>query len=70
MLRGIIGEYGSKLCSYKHHTVLITMNCMKKMIDNKVHMFCLLGTLQNLRVQCERVILVQLPSLHCSCTQA
>jgi len=57
-------EYGSELqhhelsCSYKHHTVFINMNRIKKMIDNIGHMFCLLGTLQNLRIQCECVILV------------
>jgi len=40
----------------------------EKMIDLIGHMFCLLGTLQNLRVQCERVILVQLLLLHSCCT--
>ena len=34
------------------HAVLIIMNCMKTILG---HMFCLLGTLQNLRIQCEHV---------------
>jgi len=65
LLRGITVENGSELqhhelyyCSYKNHTVLIVMNCTKKMIDNIGYMFCLLGTLQNLRIQCECVMLL------------
>ena len=37
------------------------------MMDNISHMLCLLGTLQNLRIQCECVIPML---LHSSCTKA
>jgi len=37
-------------CSYKHHTVLIIMQ------DNIGHMFCLMGTLQSLRIQYEHIL--------------
>ena len=57
---------GFKYCSYKHHAVFIVMNCVKW----AQFMFCPLGALQNLLVQCEHPILVQLLLLHGSCTKA
>ena len=49
---------------------IIILIITKKMIDNIGHIFCQLGTLLNLRVQCERVLLMKLLSLHSSCAKA